>query len=104
MSEITSMFRNTLIARGTEATDRLTNVYLPSIGCPPEMAAEFVKQLQTQDAKNFRRWLSEWIKSVFVLPLVSISRSGGLPIPLFCFCRSARDAQAQAAKAAAAQE
>ena len=79
MSEIANLFRNTLVARGTEATDRLANVYLPSIGCPPEMAAEFVKQLQTQDAKNFRRWLSEWIKS-------------------------ARDAQAAAAKAAAAQE
>jgi exportin-T len=59
MSEITNLFRATILARGQEAVSRLTDVYFPSINCPQETAVEFITQLTTQDPKGFRRWFSE---------------------------------------------
>lgn len=64
MSEITNLLRSILIARGQEAVERLKTGYLPSVGCPPETAADFMTQLQSLDAKGFRRWLTDFIKLV----------------------------------------
>ncbi|CDZ96539.1 Nuclear mRNA export factor receptor LOS1/Exportin-t (importin beta superfamily) [Phaffia rhodozyma] len=63
MSEVVNLFRSVVAARGQEAFDRLGGVFFPSINCPPETAADFLNQLRTLDAKNFRRWFTEFVKS-----------------------------------------
>ena len=63
MAEIATLFRSIVFARGQEALDRLQNGYLPSLGCPPATAADFVTQLTTLESKNFRRWFTDFVKS-----------------------------------------
>lgn len=63
MAEISTLFRSIIVARGQEGVERLQTAYLPSLGCPPETALDFVTQLTRLDSKNFRRWFTEFVKS-----------------------------------------
>lgn len=43
--------------RGQEFIDFLSNVYFPSINCPAHLANDFIQGLQTQETKQFRKYL-----------------------------------------------
>lgn len=43
--------------RGNELLEYLTNVYLPNMQCPPDVAQEFAQNLKRLDAKELRKAL-----------------------------------------------
>ncbi|TPX64921.1 hypothetical protein SpCBS45565_g05557 [Spizellomyces sp. 'palustris'] len=57
MSEISSLQKTLVSAQGAKYLEYLVSVYLPSIGCPPNAAQEFVAALQRTDVKELRIFL-----------------------------------------------
>ncbi|UZJ57332.1 hypothetical protein CBS101457_006652 [Exobasidium rhododendri] len=57
LTEICNLAKAIYAKRGQEFIDFLTKVYFPSINCPAEMANDFVVGLQTQETKQFRKYL-----------------------------------------------
>jgi exportin-T len=62
--EIAMLLRNTLQARGQEAIDFLLNDLLPKMQCPPNIANELIQSLRTQQAKDFRKTFTDFIKAM----------------------------------------
>ncbi|KAI9101118.1 armadillo-type protein [Phlyctochytrium arcticum] len=60
MSEISNLQKTLVNAQNGRYIDFLRNVYLPSIGCPPQTAQEFVGALQEKDTKALRVYLQEF--------------------------------------------
>ncbi|WVF68493.1 hypothetical protein IAT40_003260 [Kwoniella sp. CBS 6097] len=62
--EMAGLVRNTAQARGQEALDFMSNDLLPRLGCPPEIAGQFVNSLKTQQAKDFRKTYGEFVRAM----------------------------------------
>lgn len=56
--------RNTVQARGQEAIDFLLNDHLPRLGCPNDLAQQFVLAVTTQQSKDFRKTFGEFVKAM----------------------------------------
>lgn len=63
LTEIATLLKTILNARGpVELPAFLTEVYLPKIGCPPELAAQFVDTLRgTAEPRKFKAYLQGFI-------------------------------------------
>lgn len=57
LTEICNMAKAIYAKRGQEFLDFLANVYFPSINCPTQLANDFILALQTQETKQFRKFL-----------------------------------------------
>lgn len=62
--EMAMLLRNTLQARGLEFVEFLKGDLLPKMNCPPAYSDELIKQLRTQQAKDFRKTFAEFLKAV----------------------------------------
>ncbi|WVQ96040.1 hypothetical protein IAU59_003140 [Kwoniella sp. CBS 9459] len=62
--EMAGLVRNTAQARGQEALDLMSNDLLPRLGCPPEIANQFINSLKTQQAKDFRKTYGEFVRAM----------------------------------------
>ena len=63
MYEISMLVRNTVTARGQEGIDYLTNEFLPKVASP-QVAAQLVQSLRTQQSRDFRKTFVEFIKTI----------------------------------------
>jgi exportin-T len=61
--ELGVLLRQIYQARGQEAIKYLAEVYLPSKNWPPALAAEFVTKLAELDAKQFRKYFADFVRS-----------------------------------------
>jgi exportin-T len=57
LTEICNLAKAIQTRRGDEFIDFLLNVYFPSINCPTNLANDFIQGLQTQETKQFRKYL-----------------------------------------------
>ena len=57
LTEICNLAKAIQAKRGQEFIDFLTNVYFPGINCPSHLAKDFIEGLQTQETKQFRKYL-----------------------------------------------
>lgn len=57
LTEICNLAKAIHAKRGQESIDFLTNVYFPGISCPTHLANDFIQGLQTQETKQFRKYL-----------------------------------------------
>ncbi|WVR08059.1 hypothetical protein IAU60_005105 [Kwoniella sp. DSM 27419] len=64
LSEMAGLVRNTAQARGQEAIDFMLNDLLPRLGCPADIANQFIASLKTQPAKDFRKTHAELVKAM----------------------------------------
>ncbi|TIA87154.1 hypothetical protein E3P99_03348 [Wallemia hederae] len=62
LGEIASLLRQAYLCRGEEFLTYLRTVYLPSIGCPDNIAVEFTNHISTDEPKIFKRSFTEFIK------------------------------------------
>ncbi|WRT69690.1 uncharacterized protein IL334_006680 [Kwoniella shivajii] len=62
--EMAGLVRSTVQARGQEAIDFMLNDLLPRLGCPSEIANQFVNSLKTQQAKDFRKTYTDFVKAM----------------------------------------
>nr|XP_019043552.1 exportin-T [Kwoniella bestiolae CBS 10118]OCF22482.1 exportin-T [Kwoniella bestiolae CBS 10118] len=62
--EMAALVRSTAQARGQEAINFLLNDLLPRLNCPPDIANQFVNSLRTQQAKDFRKTYTEFVKAM----------------------------------------
>ncbi|WWC92796.1 uncharacterized protein L201_007755 [Kwoniella dendrophila CBS 6074] len=62
--EMAGLVRSTAQARGQEAIDFLLSDLLPRLGCPPDIANQFVNSLKTLQAKDFRKTYTEFVKAM----------------------------------------
>lgn len=63
MYEIAMLIRNMVSARGQEGIDFLSNELLPKL-TTPEIAAQLVQSLRTQQSRDFRKTFVDFIKTV----------------------------------------
>jgi exportin-T len=49
-------------ARGQEALDFFTNVFLPQKGWPQDAVSTFTNQLVTLDTRGFKKYWSEFVR------------------------------------------
>ncbi|KAK0524530.1 pre-tRNA nuclear export protein [Tilletia horrida] len=61
LGEIAVLLKTVYEQRGDEAISYLSEVYLPGVQCPPQMAAELGAALKVQDAKAFKRSLNAFL-------------------------------------------
>jgi len=64
LNSLADLLKSIHRVRGQEALDYLGSVYLPSLNCPPEVAASFTTTLRDADAKAFRKFFVDFVKSV----------------------------------------
>ncbi|CAD6943271.1 unnamed protein product [Tilletia controversa] len=64
LGEIAVLLKTIYERRGDEALRYLSEVYLPSVQCPPEMASELATALKAQEAKPFKRTLDAFLKQL----------------------------------------
>ncbi|KAJ3187978.1 pre-tRNA nuclear export protein [Gaertneriomyces sp. JEL0708] len=57
MTEISSLQKVIVVSQGQEYLEYLSNVYLPSIQCPPHMTHELLTALQQQDRGELRKFM-----------------------------------------------
>ncbi|KAF7968962.1 hypothetical protein HWV62_28753 [Athelia sp. TMB] len=62
-TEIGSFLHTVMSTRGQEAADFFVSAFLPSQGWPAETAMEFTTKLRELDAKGFRKYFSEFVRS-----------------------------------------
>ncbi|OCF35216.1 exportin-T [Kwoniella heveanensis BCC8398] len=62
--EMAGLVRNTAQARGQEALDFMSNDLLPRLGCPPDIAGQFINSLKTQQAKDFRKTYGDFVRAM----------------------------------------
>lgn len=46
--------------QGNEFLEYISNVFLPSIQCPPETASSYCQALQQCDARAFKKYFQVW--------------------------------------------
>jgi len=63
LNEIANLLQIIFKTRGTEAYDYFLGVFLPSQGWPPETALQFMHKLRDLDAKAFRKYFTEFVRS-----------------------------------------
>ncbi|KAF8206454.1 armadillo-type protein [Mycena galopus ATCC 62051] len=63
LHEIANLLQTVFKTRGTEAYDYFTGVFLPSQGWPSETALDFAGKLRDLDAKAFRKYFTEFVRS-----------------------------------------
>lgn len=63
LSEIAAFLQLVEKARGGETYEFLASVYLPSKNWPPELAAEFGTKLRDLDAKAFRKYFTDFVRT-----------------------------------------
>ena len=61
--EIANFLQIVAKARGEEALQFLSSVFLPSQGCPPETAVDFVTKLRDLDQRGFRKYFTDFIRA-----------------------------------------
>ncbi|WFD34042.1 pre-tRNA nuclear export protein [Malassezia cuniculi] len=61
LTELAALLRTIYQARGDEFLRYLTEVFLPGVQCPGELAAEFVQNVQTLNTKPLKRYLDSFI-------------------------------------------
>nr|XP_019009359.1 exportin-T [Kwoniella pini CBS 10737]OCF48140.1 exportin-T [Kwoniella pini CBS 10737] len=64
LHEMAGLVRSTAQARGQEAIDYMNTDLLPRLGCPPNIANEFINKLKTQQARDFRKTFIEFVKAM----------------------------------------
>ena len=62
--EMAMLLRNTLQARGVEMVDFLKGDLLPKMNCPQNYADELIKQMRTQQARDFKKTYGDFLKAV----------------------------------------
>lgn len=62
LGEISTFLRQVYYSRGNELLEYLNNIYLPSIGCPNQLAIEFISHITNDDPKLFRKTFTDFIK------------------------------------------
>ncbi|KAF9532610.1 KapM protein [Crepidotus variabilis] len=63
LQEIANLLQTVCKIRGDEAFTFLGDVFLPSQSWPPDMVVDFTTKLRLMDAKSFRKYFSDLIKS-----------------------------------------
>jgi exportin-T len=58
------LLRNTLQARGLEMVEFLRTDLLPKMNCPQNYADELIKQMRTQQARDFKKTYADFLKAV----------------------------------------
>ena len=61
LSELAGLLKSLYTARGDEFLQYLSTVYLPSVQCPPELALELTKSVQSLEVKPLKRFLDTFI-------------------------------------------
>lgn len=61
LAELSALLKALSTTRGDEFGQYLTTVYLPSVHCPPELAMELLKNIQTLEPKPLKRYLDTFI-------------------------------------------
>lgn len=63
LHEISNFLQAVGKARGQEAYDFFVTVFLPAQNWPPDTATEFTTKLRDLDAKSFRKYFTEFVRS-----------------------------------------
>ncbi|KAI9138013.1 armadillo-type protein [Paraphysoderma sedebokerense] len=63
ISEVSLLQKTTLSKYGPNYITYLLQVYLPGIGCPPELGQEYVNAMQNLDGKKWSDWVKNFIVS-----------------------------------------
>ncbi|KAJ6513272.1 armadillo-type protein [Mycena sanguinolenta] len=63
LHEIANLLQTVFKTRGTEAYDYFIGVFLPAQGWPSETAVDFTGKLRDLDAKAFRKYFTEFVRS-----------------------------------------
>ncbi|KAJ7170663.1 armadillo-type protein [Mycena crocata] len=63
LHEIANLLQTVFKTRGTEAYDYFVGVFLPSQGWPAETALDFTGKVRDLDAKAFRKYFTEFVRS-----------------------------------------
>jgi exportin-T len=63
LHEVANLLQTVFKTRGKEAYDYFLGVFLPSQGWPPETALDFTAKLRDLDAKAFRKYFTEFVRS-----------------------------------------
>ena len=58
------LLRNTLQARGLECVEFLRTDLLPKMNCPQNYADELIKQMRTQQARDFKKTFADFVKAL----------------------------------------
>ncbi|KAG6813913.1 hypothetical protein H0H92_005762 [Tricholoma furcatifolium] len=66
LHEIANLLQSICNIRGAEAYNYFLSVFLPSQNWPPETALQFTTNLRTLDAKNFRKYFTDFITTDFI--------------------------------------
>lgn len=61
LSELAGLLKSLHTARGDEFLHYLSSIYLPGVQCPPELAVELTKNIQSLDVKPLKRYLDTFI-------------------------------------------
>ncbi|KAG0367569.1 pre-tRNA nuclear export protein [Gamsiella multidivaricata] len=62
LGEIAGLQKAMVMKQGDVFLTYLSQVYLPSINCPTELAQEYIQALQQLDAKNFKKYFQAFIQ------------------------------------------
>ncbi|KAF9428077.1 pre-tRNA nuclear export protein [Podila epigama] len=62
LGEISGLQKAMYLKQGQELVNYLSQVFLPSMNCPPEIAQEYVQALQQLDAKQFKKYFQTFIQ------------------------------------------
>lgn len=63
LHELANLLQTVFKTRGTEAYDYFLGVFLPAQGWPTETALDFTGKLRDLDAKAFRKYFTEFVRS-----------------------------------------
>ncbi|GAA5859251.1 hypothetical protein JCM8547_008938 [Rhodosporidiobolus lusitaniae] len=64
IGEIATLLKALLAKRNAEFVEFMSARFFPSIACPPEASATFMKALQeAPDGKQFKKFLTEWLRT-----------------------------------------
>ncbi|KAF5382216.1 hypothetical protein D9615_004331 [Tricholomella constricta] len=63
LHEIANLLQTVCQTRGPEAYDYFLSAFLPSQNWPPETALEFTTKLRDLDAKNFRKYFTDFVRA-----------------------------------------
>ncbi|KIY72334.1 ARM repeat-containing protein [Cylindrobasidium torrendii FP15055 ss-10] len=63
LHELANFLHNLGRTRGAEAYEYFLNVFLPAQNWPPEMATDFTSKLRELDAKGFRKYFTDFVRS-----------------------------------------
>lgn len=63
LHEICNFLQTVAKARGQEAYDFFTTVFLPSQGWPNDAAVEFATKLRDLDSKSFKKYLTDFVRA-----------------------------------------